>query len=252
MRRPLVAGNWKMNGSKEEVELLLDGLKRGCELVEHAELAVFPPFVHLGLCEQELLRTQIMLGVQNICAQPSGAFTGEISAAMVKDFHCAYVLVGHSERRQIFGETNFIVAEKFWAVLQAGLMPILCVGETLEEREADKTWSVIKEQLEAVFSLHDNQTDLDDIVIAYEPIWAIGTGVVASSEQAQTVHSEIRSYLNAINTGLASKVRILYGGSVKPSNSVDLFSMRDIDGALVGGASLKAEDFLEIGKLCNS
>ncbi len=252
MRRPFVAGNWKMNGSKESTALLLNELVQGCERVELAELAVFPPFVFLGQCEQVLMRTQISWGAQNVSSQPDGAFTGEISASMLHDFNCRYVIVGHSERRTLYDETNELVAAKFKAALDAEIRPVLCVGETEKQRDAEQTLSVVSEQLAAVLHLHDNLSAFADAVIAYEPVWAIGTGKHATPEQAQEVHAAIREQLRQRDENLADSVRILYGGSVKPDNAEALFAMPDIDGALVGGASLHAEQFLEIGKLCNN
>lgn len=252
MRRRLVAGNWKMNGSKQSVALLLDGLVQGCERVEQAELAVFPPYVFLAQCAQALLRTQISWGAQNVSAQVDGAFTGEISAAMLRDFNCRYVIVGHSERRTLYGESNALVAAKFKVALAAGIRPILCVGETKQQRDEQQTLAVVAEQLAAVLHLHDNLSALADAVIAYEPVWAIGTGQHATSAQAQEVHAAIRAQLRQHDNQLANTVRILYGGSVKPDNAGALFAMPDIDGALIGGASLHTEKFLEIGKLCNN
>lgn len=252
MRRPFVAGNWKMNGSKESTGLLLNELVQGCERVELAELAVFPPFVFLGQCEQVLMRTQISWGAQNVSNEPDGAFTGEISASMLHDFDCRYVIVGHSERRTLYDETNELVAAKFKAALDAGIRPVLCVGETEKQRDAEQTLSMVSEQLAAVLHLHDNLSAFADAVIAYEPVWAIGTGKHATPEQAQEVHAAIREQLRQRDENLADSVRILYGGSVKPDNAEALFAMPDIDGALVGGASLHAEQFLEIGKLCNN
>jgi len=252
MRRPFVAGNWKMNGSKESVALLLEGLVQGCERVEQAELAVFPPFIFLEQCEQALLRTQISWGAQNISNHLNGAFTGEISASMLCDFKCRYVIIGHSERRALYGETNDLIAAKFKLALGAAIRPILCVGETEQQRDEGQTLSVVSEQLAAVLHLHDNLSALADSVIAYEPVWAIGTGKNATPEQAQEVHAAIREQLCQQSEKLAANVRILYGGSVKPDNAGALFAMPDIDGALVGGASLHAEQFLEIGKRCNN
>ena len=252
MRRPLVAGNWKMHGSRERVALLLQELKQACERVEVAELAVFPPFVFIDLCEQLLLRTQIAWGAQNVGKSLQGAFTGEISAEMLIDFHCTYVIVGHSERRQLFGESNEIVSVKFWTALNAGLCPILCVGETESERANGQTLPVVQQQLAAVLNLHDNLSALTKMVIAYEPVWAIGTGQHASPEQVQTVHAAIRKQLAQHHVALADKVRVLYGGSVKPDNAASLLAMPDVDGGLIGGASLNAQQFLEIGLVCNN
>jgi triosephosphate isomerase len=251
MRRPLIAGNWKMNGTRESVEGLLAGLKLGCERIEHAELVVLPPFVYLEQCERALIRTQISWGGQDVCDHDNGAYTGEISASMLQQFHCRYVIVGHSERRQLYGETNALVAAKFQTALKSGIRPILCVGETAAQHEAGQTLKIVKEQLAAVLHLHDNSQSLAEAVIAYEPVWAIGTGKVATPEQAQTVHAAIRKQLTEKSPQLADMMRIIYGGSVNPTNAASLFAMPDIDGALVGGASLQAEQFLEIGKQCN-
>ncbi len=253
MRRPLIAGNWKMNGTRQSVTALLEALKHGCELLEVPELAVFPPFVFIELCERLLGRTQIAWGAQNVSDKSDGAYTGEISAKMLADFDCRYVIVGHSERRQLYGESNELVAVKFRAAIAAGIVPILCVGETLAQRESGKTLDVVTEQLAAVFKMNDNLGSPEaEFVVAYEPVWAIGTGKNASPEQAQAVHAAIRERLKkSIDPGVANRTRILYGGSVKPDNAKGLFEMPDIDGALVGGASLQAEHFLEIGKLCN-
>ncbi len=251
MRRPLVAGNWKMNGSKESATALLNELKQNCEHIEVAELAVLVPYVFIPLAEEELVRSQIAWGAQNLSFEDHGAFTGEISATMLMDFNCTYVLVGHSERRALYHETNEIVAKKFFAAASANLKPILCVGETESERESGKTLQIIKEQLAAVLDLADNLT-LQSAVIAYEPVWAIGTGKQATPEQAQEVHAFIRDELKAKDAALAEEMRILYGGSVKPSNAETLFAMPDVDGGLIGGASLKAEDFIKIGMICNN
>lgn len=251
MRRPLIAGNWKMNGTRDSVEALLEGLKHGCERVENAELVVLPPFVFLEQVERALIRTQISWGSQDVCDHDKGAYTGEISASMLQQFHCRYALVGHSERRQLYGETNALIAAKFQAARNAGIRPILCVGETAAQYEAGQTLTIVKEQLAAVLHLHDNSQSLADMVIAYEPVWAIGTGVVATPEQAQRVHLAIRQQIAEKSQPLADMIRIIYGGSVNPANAASLLAMPDIDGALVGGASLQAEQFLEIGKQCN-
>lgn len=251
MRRPFVVGNWKMNGNKESVAHLLHTLKHGCERVERSELAVLVPYVFLAEVEATLLRTQIAWGAQNLSSEKSGAFTGEISAGMLLDFNCTYVLVGHSERRQYYGETNAVVAKKFFAALYAGLRPILCVGETEAERDAGKTLEIIHEQLAAVLNFTDNHTQLSHIVIAYEPVWAIGTGKQATSAQVQEVHAAIRGQLRAISPVLADVVRLLYGGSMKPDNAENLLALPDVDGGLIGGASLHADQFLQIGMQCN-
>jgi triosephosphate isomerase len=251
MRAPLIAGNWKMNGTADFSIELLNKIKATYGQVPAVEFAVFPPFVYLDICQKNLQDTSVVWGAQNVSNQPDGALTGEVSTAMLKDLGCTYVILGHSERRQIMGESSELVALKVQAALQAGLKPILCVGETLDERERGKTLHVVQEQLAHVLRLKDNLPALDSMVIAYEPIWAIGTGKTASPEQAEEVHAAIRLSCNEFVAELGEKMRVLYGGSVKPDNAASLFSMPNIDGALIGGASLKAEDFIEIGKQWN-
>lgn len=245
MRQPLVAGNWKMNGSKASIATLLDGIKAGMASVDKAAVAVCPPFVYLTQVAEALRGTRIALGAQNVSNEPSGAFTGEISAAMLQDLGCHFVIVGHSERRSIYGEGDLLVAKKFAAVRASGMKPILCVGETLEEREQNVTEAVVARQLEAVIEL-EGAAALLDSVIAYEPVWAIGTGRTASPQQAQDVHAFIRGRIAAVDSAVAEKVQILYGGSVKGSNAEELFGQPDIDGGLIGGASLNADEFLAI------
>lgn len=245
MRTPLVAGNWKMNGNRESAAELLKALVRGLEDGVRAEVLVCPPFVHLADAQRALRGSDVKLGAQSLCAEESGAFTGEISAEMLQDFDCAYVIVGHSERRALYGEDDALVARKFMAALKAGLSPVLCVGETLEEREKGVTNEVIRRQLTAVLAAAGIEA-FANAVVAYEPVWAIGTGKTASPDQAQAVHREIRDILAAENATIADSVRILYGGSVKASNAQELFAMPDIDGGLVGGASLDSEQFLAI------
>lgn len=247
MRRILVAGNWKMNGSSQSIQSLMEGIKQGLASVKNAEVAVCPPFVYLQQVSALIAGTPIALGAQNVSDQEPGAFTGEVAINMLKDFSCTYVIVGHSERRAIYGESDELVARKFAKVQAAGLTPILCVGELLEEREAGQTEAVVKRQLSAVISLQ-GVTSLEKAVIAYEPVWAIGTGKTATPQQAQEVHAFIRSLIAQQNASVAEKVRIQYGGSVKGSNAAELFAMPDIDGGLIGGASLKADDFLAICK----
>jgi triosephosphate isomerase len=245
MRKPLVAGNWKMHGSRAEnaslVETLLDLLRPE----SRAEVLICPPFVYLWETGRMLKDTDVALGAQSVCAEPLGAFTGEISGSMLLDVGCRYVLVGHSERRQLYGESDALVARKFLATQAQGLTPVLCVGETLEERESGRTTQVVERQLEAVLSV-SGVAALGNAVIAYEPVWAIGTGRTASPEQAQEVHALIRAKVAALDATIAGSVRILYGGSVKASNARELFAMADIDGGLVGGASLTAEEFAQI------
>lgn len=247
MRQPLIAGNWKMHGTQTSANNLLTALVNGIQ-VNHVEWAVFPPFVHLFQCESVLSQTAIAFGAQNVSEFLDGAYTGEISATMLKELGCRYVIIGHSERRYLFHETNQQIYQKCAMAIDAGLVPILCVGETLQEREENRTLSVVQEQLAVVARLKDNCAVFTEIVVAYEPVWAIGTGKSASPEQAQTVHAAIRAQLHDIDPVLAQSTRVLYGGSVKPDNAKALFSMQDIDGALVGGASLKAPDFIKIGE----
>jgi triosephosphate isomerase len=246
MRKPLIAGNWKMHGSLHGAEQLLRGIIENHALPQTVECAVFPPFVHIPLCQTLLSQSTVQYGAQNCSEYTDGAYTGEVSAVMLKALQCRYVIVGHSERRQYFHETNAIVEKKCSAAFEAGLIPILCVGETLSEREQSRTFSVVQEQLEVACRLKDNCTAFTDIIIAYEPVWAIGTGKSATPELAQAVHEMIRAQLKKI--GIAEKTRVLYGGSVKPDNAAALFAMPDIDGALVGGASLHADDFVAIAK----
>ncbi|HEX6572463.1 MAG TPA: triose-phosphate isomerase [Steroidobacteraceae bacterium] len=245
MRQPLVAGNWKMHGSRAEnanlVAALLDLLPAG----KHAEILVCPPFPYLLEMGRQLKDSGVQLGAQSVCAEAQGAFTGEVSAAMLKDVGCRYVLVGHSERRQLYGESDALVARKFVAAQSQSLVPVLCVGETLDEREGNQTLQVVSRQLEAVLSVSGVRS-LAKAVIAYEPVWAIGTGRTASGEQAQEVHAMIRARVAALDATIGGSVRILYGGSVKASNAQELFAMPDIDGGLVGGASLKADEFARI------
>ena len=247
MRRKLVAGNWKMNGSAESIRGLLQGIRDGAAGVAAVELAVFPPFVYLGLVEQQLAGTAVAWGTQNLSEHASGAYTGEVAGPMLRDFRCAYVIVGHSERRTLYGESDQIVARKFAAARQVGIKPILCVGETLEEREQGVTEAVVERQLKAVLDL-EGIGAFAEAVIAYEPVWAIGTGRTATSAQAQEVHAFIRAKLAALDSAVASQTRILYGGSMKAANAGDLLAQPDIDGGLIGGASLEAQEFLAIAK----
>jgi len=244
MRRRLVAGNWKMHGSRAEAAKLLDELMQMDSAVS-AEVAVCPPFVYLTDAVRRLAESSIVVGAQNVCAEPIGAFTGEVSAAMLKDAGCRYVIVGHSERRALFHEDDQLVARKFVAVQSQKLTPILCVGETLEERERNLTEKVIARQLDAVLDVAGIAA-FADAVIAYEPVWAIGTGKTATPEQAQAVHAFIRGRITGRDAKIAGELRILYGGSVKAANARELFQMPDIDGGLVGGASLKSEEFSRI------
>lgn len=245
MRQTLVAGNWKMNGSLEVNQQLLEDVKAGVEEGVNAKVVVCPPTVYLFQAAGVLAGSDVSWGGQNLCAEKSGAFTGETSADMLLDVKCEYVIVGHSERRALYGETDQIVAEKYAAALAAGLIPILCVGELLEERESGDTETVVARQLDAVLA-KSGVAGLGAGIVAYEPVWAIGTGKTASPQQAQDVHAFIRARVSAQDADVAEKLQILYGGSVKPDNAVELFAMADIDGGLIGGASLDAEGFLAI------
>ncbi len=245
MRTPLVAGNWKMNGTRETIAALLDGILAGIGDVKAAEVAVCPPYPYLAEVGQRLAGSPVAWGAQNASQEEKGAFTGEVSVTMLKDFDCRYVIVGHSERRTLYGETDEVVAAKFARVRDAGMAPILCVGETLEEREAGVTEQVVERQLKAVVD-KVGAAAIADGVIAYEPVWAIGTGRTATPEQAQEVHAFIRGLLAGHDGAVAEGVRILYGGSVKGANAAELFAKPDIDGGLIGGASLVADEFLTI------
>jgi len=245
MRQTLVAGNWKMNGSLEANQQLLEGIKSGVTEGVSAKVVVCPPAIYISQAENVLTGSDVSWGGQNLSQEKSGAFTGEISADMLLDHKCEYVIVGHSERRALYGETDEMVAEKYSAAIDAGLIPLLCVGELLEEREAGDTESVVARQLDAVID-KVGITAIGAGIVAYEPVWAIGTGKTASPQQAQDVHAFIRQRLANSDAGVAEKVQILYGGSVKPDNAVELFAMADIDGGLIGGASLDAEGFLAI------
>jgi triosephosphate isomerase (TIM) len=244
MRRTLVAGNWKLNGSLESVRQLVADIKAGMGDLK-ADVAVCPPYVYIPEVASLLKGSALGYGAQDVSDQTSGAFTGEVSAPMLNDFGCKYAIVGHSERRSLYGEGDEFTARKFAAARKAGLIPILCVGELLEEREQGITEQVVSRQLDAVIQL-EGVAALADAVIAYEPVWAIGTGKTASPQQAQDVHAFIRGKIAALDAGVAEKVQILYGGSVKGANAAELFAMADIDGGLIGGASLQAEEFLTI------
>ena len=251
MRQPLVAGNWKMNGTLDSIKALVEGVKAGMGSVTTAEMAMCPSFVYIPAVAAMLQGSSISLGAQDVNDQESGAHTGEIAPNMLTDIGCHYVIVGHSERRAIYGESDAFTARKFAAARKAGLVPILCVGETLEEREQGITEQVVARQLDAVIEL-EGIAAIGDAVIAYEPVWAIGTGKTASPEQAQDVHAFIRNKLAALDSNVAASVRILYGGSMNPANAAELLAMTDIDGGLIGGASLKPNDFLAIGQAANS
>jgi triosephosphate isomerase len=246
MRRKFIAGNWKMNTSRAEGTALAAAIAAKVGAANDVEVAVCPPALYLEAVGKALAGSAVGLGAQNCYHEAKGAFTGEISPQMLIDVGCKYVILGHSERRAIFQETNQAINKKVHAALAAGLTPILCVGETLAERQANRTSAVVREQMEG--SLAGLSADqMLKIVIAYEPVWAIGTGVVATPEQAEAVHADLRSLLETrYNSEVASKVRIQYGGSVNAENAATLLGQPNIDGALVGGASLKADGFLAI------
>lgn len=249
-RRKFVAGNWKMNGSLAANAELLSGLGAALAGFDAADVAVCAPALYLPQVGELVKGGKIALGAQNASEHANGAYTGEVSCAMLKEFGVRYVIVGHSERRSLFGESNAQVAAKFAAVLAAGLTPVLCVGETLAEREADTTEAVLAGQLDAVLALGAKlgKCALDGAVVAYEPVWAIGTGKTASAEQAQAVHAFIRARVFAQSSQVGNGLRILYGGSVKANNAQALFACPDIDGGLIGGASLQAQEFAAICK----
>tara|TARA_B110000858_G_scaffold185553_1_gene227836 strand:- start:1679 stop:2440 length:762 start_codon:yes stop_codon:yes gene_type:complete len=250
MRQKLVVGNWKMHGSTAQVRQLIEGVAVGSTGLTKVEVVVGPTLLHLGLaaeiCAGESAR-HLKLAAQNLNAQPEGAFTGEVSAPMLADYGVNYVIVGHSERREIFAETDQVVAAKFKAAQASGLIPILCVGESLAQREQGISAEIVLAQLDAVIEVVGIQA-LQSAVLAYEPIWAIGTGKTASKEQAQEIHQVLREHIAESNKAVAQDIRILYGGSVKAANATELFSQADIDGGLVGGASLQAEEFVSICK----
>lgn len=246
MRRVLIAGNWKMNTNRAEAVALAEGVAQGAGDVKDADLLVCPPAIYLEAVGKAIEGTSVGLGGQNMCDQDNGAFTGETSHTMLSDVGASYVILGHSERRSIYGETDANVNAKTKKALEAGLIPIVCLGEQLDQRVAGKTAEVIAEQFAG--SLEGLSAEqVAGLVIAYEPVWAIGTGKVATPEQAEEVHADLRRLLTErYNTETAEKVRILYGGSVKPGNAAELIGQANVDGALVGGASLKADDFLGI------
>lgn len=247
MRAYLVAGNWKMNGDRAANAALLKGIRDGYRASPNVDMLVCPPFPYLADVLEALDGSGIAVGAQTVSEHAAGAYTGETSATMLTDLGCRYVIVGHSERRALMGETSAIVAAKYQAALAAGLTPVLCVGETLEQREAGDTETVIDEQLDAVLDSAGVES-LGGAVVAYEPVWAIGTGKTASPEQAQAVHAHIRARIAARDPSVADGLQLLYGGSVKGDNAGGLFGMPDIDGGLIGGASLKAADFLAIAE----
>jgi triosephosphate isomerase (TIM) len=245
MRRKLVVGNWKMYGRLARNQALLQGVLAGVRDLKNADYAVCVPYPYLAQAQSMLQGSNVAWGAQNLSPQDEGAFTGAVAPGMLVDFGCSYVIIGHSERRGLFHESNEIASAKFDATLKAGMKPIFCVGETLAERESGITEQVVATQLDAVLNRAGAQA-LSKAVIAYEPVWAIGTGKTATPEQAQAVHAFIRKRVASHDSQIASGLCILYGGSVKAANAVELFGMTDIDGGLIGGASLVAEDFVAI------
>ena len=252
MRKQIVAGNWKMNTTPEQgVQLVKDILKNIGHACTSADYIVCPPYTHLSEVVKIARGTAVQVGAQNCAEEAKGAYTGEVSAEMIASLGVRYVILGHSERRQYYGETSATLNKRMAQVYANDMVPIYCVGETLEERETGKLWDVVKAQIEeVVFELTPEQ--FRRLVIAYEPVWAIGTGKVATADQAQEMHAFIRKTLAAKFPETAAKTPVLYGGSVKPDNAAEIFAKEDVDGGLIGGASLKAEDFLGIGKGFNA
>ena len=246
MRRPLLVANWKMNGSRAMARDLASRIAVGSKAFAAVDIVICPSHVLINDVVEAVAGSAVAVGSQDASEYASGAYTGETSCAMLRDYSCTFAIVGHSERRQFFGDTNERVARKFNMACQHDLVPIICVGETLEQRRQDRTETVIASQLEPVFALEDANALMRKAVIAYEPVWAIGTGETATPEQVAQVHAFIRTQLGGRETALAHCVRVLYGGSVKPDNAEALFAIPDVDGGLVGGASLNADDFLEI------
>lgn len=245
LRKPLVAGNWKMHGSRAEAVRLVEGILASSAVAAAAEVVVCPPFVYLADVARLLAGSPVALGGQDVCAEEPGAHTGEVAASMLADVGCRFAIVGHSERRAMYGEGDELVARKFVAAATHGLVPVLCVGETLAEREGDATRAVILRQLDAVLAAA-GIASFGKAVVAYEPVWAIGTGRTASPAQTQEVHAIIRGRIAEKDATIAASLRVLYGGSVKAANAAELFAMADVDGGLIGGASLKADEFAGI------
>jgi len=252
MRRILIAGNWKMNASLAGNARLLGEIKAGAAAVAGGcDLLVCAPAPYLAQCQAELQGTSVAWGAQTVSEHESGAYTGDVAASMLLEFGCSHVIVGHSERRTYHGESNAVVAKKVVRALKSGLTPILCIGETLAERQGNRTDAVVGAQLDAVLQVLE-EGDVARVVVAYEPLWAIGTGITATPRMAQNVHEMLRAKIAAKSVQAAQQVKILYGGSMKPDNAGQLLAMPDIDGGLIGGASLKAEDFLAIAQAAQS
>ena len=249
MRKKMIAGNWKMNGTNLIIQSLVEAILANCPQTLSIDCVIFPPSIYLPLIMELLSGSSIQWGGQNIYPKDFGAFTGEVSCAMLKEYNCRYVLVGHSERRHIFAENEKFVEEKFHNVKEHGMIPVLCVGETLKERENELTTEVLSDQINGLLSTDPNC--FENAIIAYEPVWAIGSGYSASAEQVQEAHRAIRQIIASKNEDLAEKVVILYGGSLNEKNAAALFALPDVDGGLIGGASLDAQKFVEIIECIN-
>ncbi len=249
MPRSIIAANWKMNGTRDSIQKLISQLTEGLNPFPQHEIIILPPFIYYDFCRELLNNSAIKCAAQNISQYEIGAYTGEIAAYMLNDNHCQYVLIGHSERRSLFGENNDIIKQKLLRAKEQGLKPILCVGENLDQRQQGLTEQIILSQLQVILDLTGTDAVLHDAVLAYEPVWAIGTGQTATPEQAQQVHAFLRNTIAKYDSSLADKIPIIYGGSVKANNAEQLFAMPDINGFLVGGASLIAEEFLTICKV---
>ena len=245
MRRPMVAGNWKMHGTRASNKALINDLQQRIADDWGIDVVVFPPYIYISEVMRQVEGDSIAVGAQNVCAEAPGAFTGEVAASMLADVGCTHVIVGHSERRRLYGEDDALVARKFAAVLAAGMQPVLCVGETLDERDAHHTDAVVARQLDAVLRMSGVKS-LAKAILAYEPVWAIGTGRNATAAQAQAVHAFLRNRIATQDANIAGQLRILYGGSVKAANAAELFANPDVDGGLIGGASLSADEFERI------
>lgn len=252
MRRMIISGNWKMNTEKQEAQNLIEAILHGVDGIAFTDIVICPPFLYLEQAARSITGTRVRVGAQNLFYRARGAFTGEISAPMLKSVGCTHVIIGHSERRSYFHETDMEINQKVRKSLEHGLIPILCIGETLEENKAGHTFEVLNRQL--IYGLEGiDDEQIENMIVAYEPVWAIGTGISARGEQAQETHRYVRNILRDFTgEGVSEKVRIIYGGSVTPENADELLSQEDIDGALIGGASLKAETFCRIVSIAES
>jgi triosephosphate isomerase (TIM) len=249
MRQKCVMGNWKMHGSFSSIQSLLKQLTHQVQNVESIDLVLFPPAIYLAAVRDQLTGSSFSWGGQNVYPAEAGAFTGELAGPMLKEFGCQYVLVGHSERRMLFGESNTFIAQKFRHAKECGIIPVLCIGETLEQRQQGQTEEVLTQQLDAVYEL--GEVGFSESIIAYEPVWAIGTGKTATPDQVQAAHHLIRNFISRKEGSVAEKLQIIYGGSVTPETASELFALDDVDGGLVGGASLVADRFMDIIRCIN-